>query len=472
MLLTGGVPSPPWADGLIKTLELLASSEPNPKWVKENSVEEPYAFGGIGSSSSLTKKDKKGASKGQFPPPTWGTPKDGGSYFDGFAEFEDTAQTKPVTPNLPVNNDLIGIRDKRTGSISGGMRAMSPGRRMSSPFDTSGADFRIPTDKFTSPFDTSTLVQSLPPASSASSSTRPRLGRTFSNASASSAMKARAEKLSSQFGNDIDAMRRLTGLGGGSSSKPSTPGFKFSNNPAYAWGDGRRGSPGPGALNDEYDYRDSSAFRFQEVDADLDRAGAGIHLPTVATNEKPKVLRKTTALSADSSDVEDLLGLGTGGGGASVARAPSQRFKAELMRREPDGIGKAVARFEFQAVEPGDLSMLKGEIVVILQKSESTDDWYVPIPTFITLQSPLHKGSRTSCVPGGRVGSATGRAYFLQISWRSSIEWILLDQNQMVWTGTLSFGPPRVLQYSSEHQGLFRVVVYQDRECLYYKPSN
>jgi len=386
MLLTGAVPPPPWADGLIKTLKHLASSEPNPKWVKENSVEEPYAFGGIGSSSSLTRKDKKGTPKSQFPPPGWGTPKDSGSYFDGFEEFGDTAQTKPITPDSPVNNDLIDIRDNTTDSLSGGMRATSPGRRMSSPFDTSGADFRIPTDKFTSPFDTSTLVQGLPPASSASSSTRPRLGRTFSSTSASSGMKARAGKLSSQFGNDIDAMRRLAGFGGGSSSKPSTPGFKFSNNPAYDWGDGRRGSPTPGALNDEYDYRDSSAFRFQEVDADLDKAGTEIHLPAGATtNGKTRVLRKSSTLSTNSSDADDLLGLGTGGGGANVARAPSQRFKAELTRKEHDGIGKAVARFEFQAVEPGDLSMRKGDIVVILEKSESTDDWYVPIPTFITL---------------------------------------------------------------------------------------
>ena len=392
MLLTGAIPPPPWADGLIKTLKALATSEPNPKWVKENSVEEPYAFGGLGSSSNLAKKDKKGTPKSQFPPPSWGAPKDSGAYFDGFGEFGDTAQTKPVTPDPPVDNDLIDIRDNTTDGISGGMRATSSGRRMSSPFDTSGADFRIPTDKFTSPFDTSALAQSLPPASSGISSTRPRLGRTSSNASASSGMKARAGKLSSQFGNDIDAVLRLTGFAGGSSSKPSTPGFKFSSNPAYDWGDGRRGSPAAGALNDEYDYRDSSAFRFQEVDADLDKASAEIHLPAeVATNGKPKILRKASAPSASSSDAEDLLGMGTGGGGASVARAPSQRFKAELTRREPDGIGKAVARFEFQAVEYGDLSMRKGDIVVILQKSESTDDWYVAVPTFVTLQSPLHK---------------------------------------------------------------------------------
>lgn len=379
MLLTGAVPPPPWADGLIKTLKFLASSEPNPKWVKENSLDQPYAFGGIGSSSSLTGKDKKSTPKSQFPPPSWGVPKDGGSYFDGLEEFGDAAPTKTLTPNPPVNNDdLIDIRDHTADGISGGMRATSRGRRMSSPFDTSGADFRFPADKFSSPFDTSTLVQGLPSASSASASTRPRMARTLSNTSASSGMKARAEKLSSQFGNDIEAVRRFTGLGGGSSPRPSTPGFKFSKNPAYDWSDGSRASPAPGQLNDEYSYRDSSAFRFQEVDVDLDKAGAGIHFPSgAATNERPRFSRKTSALSASSSDAEDLLALGTAGGGARAARAPSQRFRAELTRKDPDSVGKAVARFEFQAVEPGDLSMRKGDIVVILQKSESTDDWYV-----------------------------------------------------------------------------------------------
>jgi hypothetical protein len=379
MLLTGQVPPPSWADGLIKTLKLLASSEPNPKWVKENSVDQPYAFGGIGSSSSLTRKDKKSAPKSQFPPPSWGVPKDSGSYFDGLAEFGDPAPTKTLAPNPPADNDdLIDIRDHPNDGISGGMRATSLGRQMSSPFDTSGADFRFPTDKFTSPFDTSTLVQSPPSAPSTSLSARPRLARTISNTSASSGMKARAEKLSSQFGSDIEAVRRFTGLGGGSSPKPPTPGFKFSNNPAYDWDDGSRASPAPGQLNDEYFYRDSSAFRFQEVDVDLDKAGAGILLPSgAATNERPRFLRKTSTLSASSSDAEDLLGLGTAGR-AREARAPSQRFRAELTRKEPDSVGKAVARFEFQAVEPGDLSMRKGDIVVILQKSESTDDWYVP----------------------------------------------------------------------------------------------
>ena len=379
MLLTGAVPPLPWADGLIKTLKLLASSEPNPKWVKEDSINQPYAFSGMGSSSSLTRKDKKSTPKSQFPPPSWGVPKDGGSYFDGLEEFDDTARTKALAPTpLATNDDLIDVRDNTTDGISGGMRPTSPGRRMSSPFDTSGADFGFPTDKFTSPFDTSTLAQGLPSASSTSAPARPRLGRTSSN---NSAIKARAEKLSSQFGNDIEAVRRFTGFGGGSSPKPPTPGFKFGNNPSYDWGSGPRASPAPGKLNDEYDYRDSSAFRFQEVDVDLDKASAGVHLPSgAATIEKPRFLRKTSTLSTSSSDAEDLVGRGTAGGGARAALAPSQRFRAELTRKEPDSVGKAVARFEFQAVETGDLSMRKGDIVVILQKSDSTDDWYVPGP--------------------------------------------------------------------------------------------
>src|SRR5258706_2233072 len=112
LLLTGAVPPLPWADGLIKTLKLLASSEPNPKWVKEDSVNQPYAFSGIGSSSSLTRKDKKGTPKSQFPPPSWGVPKDSGSYFDGLEEFRGTAPTKALSPiPLADTGDLINIKD-------------------------------------------------------------------------------------------------------------------------------------------------------------------------------------------------------------------------------------------------------------------------------------------------------------------------------------------------------------------------
>lgn len=41
-----------------------------------------------------------------------------------------------------------------------------------------------------------------------------------------------------------------------------------------------------------------------------------------------------------------------------------------------DGVGRAIALYSFQAVEPGDLSFNKGEVIIITEKSDSSDDWY------------------------------------------------------------------------------------------------
>jgi hypothetical protein len=40
-----------------------------------------------------------------------------------------------------------------------------------------------------------------------------------------------------------------------------------------------------------------------------------------------------------------------------------------------DGVGRAIALFDFRAVEPGDLSFLKGQVITITEKSDSTDTW-------------------------------------------------------------------------------------------------
>ncbi|KAJ7071477.1 hypothetical protein C8F01DRAFT_1110689 [Mycena amicta] len=51
--------------------------------------------------------------------------------------------------------------------------------------------------------------------------------------------------------------------------------------------------------------------------------------------------------------------------------------RPELSRSPaPDGVARAVALYDFQAVQPGDLSFSKGDIIVITKRSQSTDDWW------------------------------------------------------------------------------------------------
>ncbi|KAF9455000.1 DUF500-domain-containing protein [Macrolepiota fuliginosa MF-IS2] len=42
----------------------------------------------------------------------------------------------------------------------------------------------------------------------------------------------------------------------------------------------------------------------------------------------------------------------------------------------PGGVARAVALFNFNAVEDGDLSFNKGDVIIITKKSDSTDDWW------------------------------------------------------------------------------------------------
>ncbi|KAG6884281.1 hypothetical protein C0993_012512, partial [Termitomyces sp. T159_Od127] len=41
-----------------------------------------------------------------------------------------------------------------------------------------------------------------------------------------------------------------------------------------------------------------------------------------------------------------------------------------------EGVGRAIALFDFRAVESGDLSFTKGDVITILKKSDSNDDWW------------------------------------------------------------------------------------------------
>jgi len=58
--------------------------------------------------------------------------------------------------------------------------------------------------------------------------------------------------------------------------------------------------------------------------------------------------------------------------------APVVRPREELARPllPHEGIGRAVAIYNFNAVESGDLSFSKGDVIIITQKSDSSNDWW------------------------------------------------------------------------------------------------
>jgi len=62
---------------------------------------------------------------------------------------------------------------------------------------------------------------------------------------------------------------------------------------------------------------------------------------------------------------------------AAVARYREAERDRALSRplAQGEGVGRAIALFDFRAVEPGDLSFLKGQVITITEKSDSTDTW-------------------------------------------------------------------------------------------------
>jgi hypothetical protein len=62
-----------------------------------------------------------------------------------------------------------------------------------------------------------------------------------------------------------------------------------------------------------------------------------------------------------------------------VAAARFREAERDRALRKPlaqgEGVGRAIALFDFRAVESGDLSFLKGQVITITEKSDSTDTW-------------------------------------------------------------------------------------------------
>jgi hypothetical protein len=54
---------------------------------------------------------------------------------------------------------------------------------------------------------------------------------------------------------------------------------------------------------------------------------------------------------------------------------PREELTRPLLPNE--GVARAVALFKFEAVEDGDLSFNKGDVIIITKMSDSTDDWYL-----------------------------------------------------------------------------------------------
>lgn len=312
MLLSGMVPVPQWADTLIQTIEAFTGQGGGRRWVNDRTPDATpgYAFGGMGSPGSVT-KSKRSTPRSEFPPKSWGSPKNEGSYFDSWDnEPNEVASNGKETNLIDVSTPSPGGSRSRLAS-------------MSSPFDTTNADIRLSADRMTSPFDISAIKS---PKGTAPA-TRPKSVRTESETSFK--MKARAAQLSSQLESDFSAFSKFAFPRSNSSQPPNQQTLVQYDDPVPQHDSPPRTDP-------------NLPFHLQEVHVDLDKTN--VNLPNSPTNMRPNVLRKASHTYDSDSDEEEEL--------PKHKRAPSQRFKAALKEPlAPEGLGRAIVRFDFDAVE-------------------------------------------------------------------------------------------------------------------------
>jgi hypothetical protein len=85
----------------------------------------------------------------------------------------------------------------------------------------------------------------------------------------------------------------------------------------------------------------------------------------------------TTPFAPTLEDEENPFGPGFRAVDAAAAQYREAERDRVLSRplAQGEGVGRAIALYDFRAVEPGDLSFSKGQVITITEKSDSTDTW-------------------------------------------------------------------------------------------------
>ena len=265
-ILSGGVTPPDWAQPLVRTLESCTSPPGGRAWVADDRSPRgsSYAFGGIASNNtevppSLRKQPRKSSTTPSFPPDSWGTRRNSGSYFGPPKEEGISGSAWDYDQPPRIDDPSFGTRFENDFAPAGRSRMQhTPGQSLDS---STGSGSRT----------------RLQPGHSRSSS---------SAASASNPFYSQAERENDSY--DI--------------ASPFGPTLEDEGNPF-----------GPGSR-----IVDAAATRYREA-------------------ERDRVLSKPLA--------------------------------------QGEGVGRAIALFDFRAVETGDLSFSKGQVITITEKSDSTDAW-------------------------------------------------------------------------------------------------
>ncbi|KAI0371312.1 DUF500-domain-containing protein [Pilatotrama ljubarskyi] len=343
-LLSGAIPPPDWASPLIKTLEACTGMPGGRRWVQEfnaNHADVPYMFGGVespglnetgpsssargspalpdsaspGANGKLSKGKKGKAGSISFPPVTWGRRKSSGSYF---SEFHDPSRApEPADVNVQMPSPSVSPEDRPSPRLG---RVLNPATGY---FET----------QFVTDYVSDEQMKKHPP-----------LQRRVTPTSVPQARTAADEHWE--------------------------PGSPFNNLPPFS----QAHSSITGAASDTTSHRRAfSAYAPSSVSS-ARNASAASNNPFDAYG------------GDDDGFDDDLLGGGSGSGsfgrssavgGLSDAK-PKLASKAELTRPllPHEGVARAIALFNFDAVQPGDLSFKKGQVITVTEKSDDTNTWW------------------------------------------------------------------------------------------------
>lgn len=396
-LLSGVVPTPPWAQGLVRALERCTGLPTGQKWIQEDrtgsDVSGGYHFSGVGSSSSQSSPrgmgiiDRTKRMSGAFSP-SWGKKKNASSYFpDQQDEF-----TEP--PGAAVRSSFASpVNHRKTTSLASKQSDRLDG------FDT----------HFESDFDPSRAAETtrqsndLPRRSVEDYETRMRR-----NASPYSALGG-PSPTQTQFA-DISAQQRLE-LSRESSVKSTGGSFFSRNKDKDTSSNGRPSSTygGIGGWGARFTQKESDRKPVDLMTGDDDDNDpfSSFHDPPATSNKNGIGARQsfdsgkggTWSSSAASNGHGNKNGRGWNPGlvetnvtmadkngnlweddpfGQKPARQPTPKISTKPGLREPqtEGVARAIALFDFIAQESGDLSFNKGDVITVMKKTNSTDDWW------------------------------------------------------------------------------------------------
>lgn len=312
-LLSGAIPPPEWAQPLIKTLEICTGLPGTRKWVNDEHMSPGgYAFGGLES-------PKNEAPSGLFSP--FGKKKKGSTPFPPASWGRKKSQGSYFSSEFQDDDDFGRRRSDESEGIP-------PEPTYSSTRPREGSD---PTAHFDTHFDSDFLANDPAPKKHPHLTVSP-------------------DHTSTTATDD--------------SFRPRTPYDSMSS-----FGDTGRSRMASNLMTHNRSFSSGAALTPRSVSSPLGKS----HTPQSLSD--PFALASAYASGTNASNsslLSDDLNVST----PSSKPIRPLRVKPELSTPLQEGVGRCIALYDFDAVQPGDLSFKQGDVITILEKSGSTDTWW------------------------------------------------------------------------------------------------